>query len=70
MSKPSYLSKTVVFNILAIGIYAAVSLAGPFGYSGAVPAEVQGYIDTIVPAIVATVNIVLRFKTNQPITLK
>ena len=69
MSKPFYTSKTFWFNALAIGIYAAVSVAGPFGYDGAFSSEVQGYIDVIAPAIVAVVNIALRFKTNQPISL-
>ena len=70
MTKPFYTSKTFWFNALAIAVYAAVSVAGPLGYSGEIDPEVKGYIDVIAPAVVAVVNIALRFKTNQPISLK
>jgi hypothetical protein len=58
-AKKWYLSKTFWFNVVAV----VVMILGAFGYTGEVPEEWAA----IVPAIVAIVNLVLRFITKQPI---
>jgi uncharacterized membrane protein len=57
--KKWYLSKTLWFNVLAL--VAVVSAS--FGYTGELPAEVMVYV----PAIVALINLVLRFVTKEPV---
>jgi len=57
--KPWYSSKTVWFNVLAL----VVAVAATFGYSGELPAHWA----QLVPAIVAGVNLLLRWITKQPI---
>ena len=59
--KKFYLSKTIVFNVLAT----VVALASAFGYTG----ELSPEFAVFVPALVAIINIVLRFLTDKGITL-
>lgn len=65
-SKPFYASKTFWFNVLAV----LVLIAGNFGYSGEIPGEWTEYVNVFVPAFVALVNLVLRFITKQPVSLR
>lgn len=58
-SKSFFLSKTEVFNILAL----VVSLASAFGYTGELPAEWAVFV----PAAVALINIVLRLFVKEKI---
>jgi hypothetical protein len=58
-SKKFYQSKTFWFNVIAL----VVMVLGAFGYKGEVPEEWAA----LVPAILAIVNLVLRFITKQPI---
>jgi hypothetical protein len=58
-AKKWYLSKTFWFNVIAI----VVMVLGSFGYTGEVPEEWAA----IVPAIIAIVNLILRFVTKQPV---
>lgn len=60
--KPFYKSKTFWFNILAL----ATIIAGQFGFSEFRP---DGWVNDIGVAIVIIVNIILRFKTKEAITL-
>ena len=69
-SKKWFLSKTLWFNVLAVSLYVAVAVAGPFGYEGSIPEDVKGYVDVFVPAVVALINLGLRFfATKQPLEL-
>ncbi len=54
-------SKTFWFNVLAV----IVAIASAFGYSGEVPTGVIVFL----PAIIALINLALRFATNQGLTL-
>ena len=58
-AKNWYESKTLWFNILALG----VAVAANFGFSGELPAE----WGIFVPVVVAVINMILRLVTNQPI---
>jgi len=58
-SKKWYQSKTFWFNILAL----IVAIAAGFGYTGKLPVEWAVFV----PAIVALINLILRFATKQPI---
>jgi uncharacterized membrane-anchored protein len=64
-TKPAAKSKTILFNLLAI----AVSVAGAFGFQGEVSPELQPYLPFIGPAIIAAINLVLRFVTKTPVTI-
>ena len=57
--KKWYTSKTLCFNVLALVAIVAAS----FGYTGEIPAEWAVFV----PAIVALINICLRFVTKQPV---
>ncbi len=59
MPKKWYESKTFWFNVLAF----VVAVAMAFGYTGELPSDWQ----VLVPAVVAIINIILRFITHQPI---
>lgn len=61
--KAFYESKTFWFNVL----FGVIAIAGIFGF-----AEFQPSADTleIVGVIVAAVNIVLRFVTKEPVSLR
>lgn len=61
-SKPWYMSKMFWFNVLAFAAAVAVS----FGYTGQLPAEWEQYVGVFV----AVINILLRFVTKTPITLR
>ena len=61
--KPFYTSKTFWFNVLA----GVVAVAGVFGYGSWQP---DSNTVEIIGVIVAAVNIVLRFVTNQAVGLK
>jgi len=54
-----YMSKTLIFNILAL----IVAIAAGFGYKGELPAEWAVFV----PAIIAIINLILRFATDRPI---
>ena len=56
-----YASKTLWFNVLAL----VALVAGSFGYTGELPGEVSLFV----PAIVAIINLVLRFVTKTPVEL-
>ena len=58
-SKKFYQSKTFWFNVIAL----IVMVLGAFGYEGEIPEEWAA----LVPAILAIVNLILRFVTKQPI---
>ena len=66
MTKPSYTSKTIIFNVLAI----VVLVASQFGYVGDISPEIEGYVNALMPLVVLVVNILLRFATKQPISIK
>lgn len=55
------LSKTVWFNVIALAITVLVAVLAPYGYTGELPPEWA----TIVPALVALVNIILRWVTKR-----
>ena len=57
--KKWYTSKTLWFNVLALVAVVAAS----FGYTGELPAEWAVFA----PAIVALINLCLRFVTKQPV---
>lgn len=59
--KKYYTSKTVWFNVLAL----VVALATAFGYVG----ELSPDLEVFVPALIALINVVLRFLTNQGLSL-
>jgi len=59
MTKPFWKSKTLIFNILAF----IVAIAVGFGYTG----ELSPELGVFVPAVLALINIILRFVTKQPI---
>ena len=59
--KKFWYSKTFWFNILAV----IVAIASAFGYTGEVP---SGFI-VFLPAIIALINLALRFATNKGLTL-
>jgi len=61
MKKSPFASKTVWFFLL----YAAVNVAGIFGFADFTPSGDQS---EIVGLLVAAVGLVLRFLTRQPIT--
>lgn len=61
-SKPWYMSKVFWFNMLAL----IASILANFGYSGELPADWEQYVGVIV----AVANILLRFVTKRPITLR
>jgi len=61
-AKKWYLSKTFWFNIVAL----VVLVLGAFGYTGEVPDE----WGVFVPAIIAAVNLILRYFTKEPIEHK
>lgn len=54
-------SKTFWFNVLAV----IATIAGAFGYSGEVPSGMVVFL----PAIIALINLALRFATNQGLSL-
>lgn len=54
-----YASKTIWFNVLALGVI----VAGAFGYTGELPAEWA----ELVPVIVTIINLVLRAITKEPL---
>ena len=58
-AKSWFLSKTLWFNVLAL----LTMVVASFGYTGELPAEWAVFV----PAIVALVNLVLRFATKQPL---
>lgn len=58
--KPWYLSKTVVFNLVAL----AVAVAGAFGYADHVADEWVSQANVVVVAII---NLGLRFVTAKPL---
>ena len=60
-SKKWYASKTLWFNLLAF----IVAVAAGFGYTGELPADWGVYV----PAVIAIINVILRFITNQSISL-
>lgn len=64
-AKSFLLSKTFWFNVVAV----LVLILNQFGYVGELDPEWQGYVDVFVPALVAVINIALRFITKQPIAL-
>lgn len=55
-------NKTFWFNMLAL----AVAVAGHFGYIGELPDEWAVFV----PAIVAIVNILLKYLANKPAGIK
>ena len=57
--KKWYASKTFWFNLVAL----VVMVLGAFGYTGEVPDEWGVYV----PAIIAFVNLILRYFTKEPI---
>ena len=57
--KKWYASKTFWFNLVAL----VVMVLGAFGYTGEVPDE----WGVFVPAIIAAVNLILRYFTKEPI---
>ena len=57
--KKWYASKTFWFNLVAL----VVMVLGAFGYTGEVPEDWGVYV----PAIIALVNLVLRYVTKEPI---
>ena len=59
--KKFYKSKTFWFNILAL----LVAVVSAFGYTG----ELSPELAVFVPALIAIINIILRFLTNKGITL-
>lgn len=62
MDKPFYKSKTFWFNVASFG----AAVAENFGYTGVVPDAWQPFI---LPAT-AGINILLRFITRGPISLR
>ncbi len=62
-SKPFYQSKTFWFNILA----GVIAIAGIFGFASFEPSS---EVLEVIGVIVAAVNIVLRYVTTKPVTLK
>jgi hypothetical protein len=63
MPKKFYLSKTFWFNVLAL----TVAIANPFGFLDFVPDE---HLAEYAAAVVTVINVILRFVTEKPITLK
>jgi len=61
-AKKWYLSKTFWFNIIAL----VVMVLGAYGYTGEVPEE----WGVLVPAILALVNLILRYFTKRPIEFR
>ena len=59
MNKKWYASKTIWFNVLAI----VVMIASAFGYTGEISQDWSQYMVWVSAAI----NILLRFKTKQPV---
>ncbi len=62
-SKPFYLSKTFLFGALSV----VVGVAGLFGYADFIPGDDAVQILEVVNGIII---IVLRFLTNQPISVR
>ena len=60
-SKKFYTSKTFWFNVLAV----VVALAAAFGYTGELPTGAEVFL----PAVIALINIILRFVTSQAVRL-
>ena len=58
--KKWYQSKTLWFNLLAL----VVAIASAFGFADFQP---SGEVQAIAGIIITIINLVLRFKTNQPI---
>ena len=69
MAKKFYASKTFWFNIVAVIVFVAPQLLGEFGYTGEIAPEIQEYIAIFVPAVVAFINLILRFVTKEPVEL-
>ena len=60
-AKKWYLSKTMIFNILAL----IVAVAAAFGYADFIPSPESGQIAVV---IITLVNLILRAVTKQPIS--
>ena len=69
MAKKFYASKMVLFNAAAVIVFVIPLLLEPFGYTGDIAPDVLNYIQIFVPAVVALINIILRFVTKEPIEL-
>jgi uncharacterized membrane protein len=60
-SKKWWTSKTLWFNFLAF----VVAVATGFGYTGELPEDWAVFV----PAVIAVINLILRWVTKQPISL-
>ena len=60
-AKKWYLSKTVIFNILAL----VVAIAAAFGFAGFTPSPET---EQVAMVIITIVNLILRGVTKQPIS--
>ena len=59
-SKPWYLSKTVIFNLL----FLLVGIASSFGFASFQPSTEVG---DLILVVVTIINLLLRFKTTVPV---
>jgi uncharacterized membrane protein len=55
-------SKTLWFNVIAVGVAVLGPVLGAFGFTGEVPGEAGIYVSLAVPVIIALVNAVLRYR--------